>query len=137
MKMFPSSIESCILWSPVPTYGRMPLYHAMFAQNSLEKIFNDCKNDSLCNKSFPNLESEFGALIQKSKEYPFHVVYTDTVGHKETYSISWDVFETKLRTLMYTPYSIRQIPYLIHQTYIGNWNPLLSYILLEMIQVIL
>lgn len=123
MKMFPSSIESCILWSPLPTYARMPLYHAQFAQNSLDKIFNDCKTDSLCNKTFPKIESEFRELMQKSKESPFQIPYTDDTGHKKVYSVTWNTFETKLRTLMYAPNSIRQIPYIIHQAYRSNWKP--------------
>ncbi|MES1225409.1 MAG: alpha/beta fold hydrolase [Bacteroidota bacterium] len=126
MKYFPSSIESCILWSPIPTYGKVPLYHAKFAQNSLEKIFYDCKQDSVCHNSFPNIETEFNLLNKKSKEISFSFIDTNSLGKSEKLSFSWNTFQTKLRTLMYAPGGIRQIPYIVHQAYLGNLNPFIS-----------
>jgi len=123
MKMFPSSVESCILWSPIPTYGKMPLYHARFAQNSLDKVFDDCMHNSGCQYAFPNIKNEFDALMKKGKQTPFSFEYVDTSGKKGLLSISWNAFETKLRSLLYTPAGIRQIPYVIHQAFIGNFNP--------------
>ena len=126
MKMFPSSIESSILWSPVPTYARMPLYHAKFAQASLEKIFKNCELDSSCNNTFPNLTKEFNLLMESKIEKPFSFSYPNSSGNSEQILFSWNVFQTKLRTLMYAPFGIQQIPYIIHQTYLGNLNPFIS-----------
>jgi len=126
MRMFPTSIESCILWSPIPTYGRMPLYHAKFAQNSLEKLFNDCKHDSTCHNTFPNIENEFNLLMKKSKDTPFTFLSTNSSGHSEQLSFSWNTFQTKLRSLMYAPMGMRQIPYIIHETYRDNLNPFIA-----------
>ncbi len=126
MKMFPASIESCILWSPVPTYGKMPLYHAKFAQNSLEQIFNDCRHDPVCHNSFPDIENEFDLLMKKRKNTPFTFLYTNSSGYSERLSFSWNTFQTKLRSLMYTPSGMRQVPYIIHQAYIGNFNPFIA-----------
>src|SRR6267154_6320061 len=53
MKMFPNSVASCLLWSPTTTYSKLPLYHSFFAEESIKKIFKDCKDDSLCNLTFP------------------------------------------------------------------------------------
>lgn len=126
MKMFPSSIESCILWSPVPTYGRMPLYHARYAQNTLDKLIADCRKDSLCNNNFPGFETEFNSLEQKGKLLPFTFMVTDSSGRSKKYSISWNVLETKIRSLMYSPEGLHTIPFLIHQLYLGNFNPLIK-----------
>ncbi len=124
MKMFPSSVESSILWSPVPTYAKMPLYHAKFAQTSLKKIFKDCGLDSGCNIAFPNLSREFDLLMESKNEKPF--LYTDGTGHSGQISFSWNAFQTKLRTLMYAPFGIQQIPYIIHQAYLDNLSPFIS-----------
>jgi pimeloyl-ACP methyl ester carboxylesterase len=126
MKLFPSSIESCILWSPVTTYARMPLYHARFAQNSLEKLFSDCSHDPLCHNSFPELENEFDSLMQKRKNSPFTFSLKDSSGHSEQLSFSWNTFQTKLRSLLYTPEGMRQVPYIIHQAWTGNINPFIA-----------
>jgi len=121
MKMFPASVESCILWSRLPTYGKMPLYHAKFAQESMQKIFSDCNHDSACHLNFPALESEFNSLMQKfnAKGHNYKI-------GNENITIPWNAFQTKLRTLMYSPGGIRQIPYLIHQTYLGNLDPFIA-----------
>lgn len=126
MSMFPESIESCVLWSPIPTYGRIPLYHARFAQNALDKLFEQCRNDSVCHDSFPNLKNEFTELMQAGRSAPFKVRHPDQKGKMEQLSISWDAFETKVRSQMYTPAGLRSLPYLIHQSYLGNFEPFLA-----------
>jgi pimeloyl-ACP methyl ester carboxylesterase len=123
MKTFPAAIESCILWSPIPTYGRMPLYHARFAQNSLEKVFDDCGRDPACRAAFPDIRSEFEALWKKGRQPASGFAYSDPAGGSERLSISWNAFETKLRSLLYTPAGIRQIPFVVHQAYKGNLQP--------------
>jgi pimeloyl-ACP methyl ester carboxylesterase len=126
MKMFSSSIEGTVLWSPTPTYSRMPLFHAKYAQNTLEKLIADCKTDSLCHTNFPNFENEFNALQQKGKSSPFTFHVADSSGKPKQYSMSWDVMETKLRSVMYSPEGLRTIPFLIHQLYLGNFDPFIK-----------
>lgn len=126
MKYFPSSIESAALWSPIPTYGKLPLYHARFAQNSLNKIFLDCKQQSVCGTAYPNLQAEFNLLNEKLKANSLSIQDSKTETKSETVLLTWNTFQTKLRTLMYAPEGIRQIPYIIHQTYLGNLDPFLS-----------
>jgi pimeloyl-ACP methyl ester carboxylesterase len=126
MKMFPSSIDGCILMSPIATYGKMPLYHARYAQDALNKLFDDCNNNTACKEAFPNLQTEFAALMQKGMQQPFKADFKDSTGKTEQVAISWHVFETKMRSLMYTPAGDASIPYLIHQSYLGNFYPFLS-----------
>ncbi|MBS1657036.1 MAG: alpha/beta hydrolase [Bacteroidetes bacterium] len=126
MKMFPESIESCVLWSPVPSYAHMPLYHARFAQNTLDSLFTECERDSLCHAAFPNLRYEFNDLMQKGKRGPFEVEHADAGGRQEPLKISWDAYETELRFLMYSPAGLRSLPYVIHQSYLGNFEPFLA-----------
>jgi pimeloyl-ACP methyl ester carboxylesterase len=118
MKLFPASVESCILWSPLPTYAKMPMYHARFAQNSLQQLFNDCKSDAACHVAFPDIENEFNRLMQKGKK--------GGLGYSNGVLIPWNAFQTKLRTLLYHPGSMRKIPYIIHETYLGNFKPFLD-----------
>lgn len=123
MKMFPASIQSCVLWSPIPIDGKMPLYHARFAQDALEKIFDDCKSDPLCNREFPKFKEEFRSLMAKTSKTPFTFVSKNAAGKQEQLVISWHAFETRLRRLMYSPDGIRQIPFIVHNAFLGNLNP--------------
>lgn len=123
MRMYQQSISSVVLWSPVYTYARMPLYHAKFAQDVLDMIWNDCKNDQDCNMAYPNIKNEFDQLMKRWKQKPFVYELQDSTTAKQIVKISWDAFQTKLRTLMYMPGSIRSIPYLVHEAYTGNLKP--------------
>lgn len=126
MKMFPNSIESCVLWSPTTTSSRMPLYHAQYAEASLNKLFSDCKRDSLCNLSFPNIREEFRELMEKGKRKSFQYKWKSKNGETKEVTIPWYSFHTKIRSLMYTPFGLRQIPFIIHQSYLENWLPFIS-----------
>lgn len=126
MKMFPNSVESCVLWSPTKTSSRMPLYHAQYAEASIKKIFEDCKEDSLCNKTFQNIENEFRELIKRGNQEPFKFEIKSQSGENKTIAIPLHSFNSKIRSLMYSPYGIRQIPFIIHQSYLGNWQPFIS-----------
>jgi pimeloyl-ACP methyl ester carboxylesterase len=126
MKMFPAAIESCILWSPIPTYGKMPLYHAKFAQNSLQHLFDDCHNDSACHYSFPAFGTEFNSLYKKHKDTLFSFKSLNSAGDSARINFSWNAFFTKIRSLMYTPGGMRQIPYIVHQASIGNLIPFIN-----------
>jgi pimeloyl-ACP methyl ester carboxylesterase len=123
MKMFPDAVESCVLWSPTTIYSRMPLYHAQFAQESLEKLFEDCKADSLCSRSFPNINEEFNTLHARGIEKPFRY---KSEGEEKEITIPWYAFHTKIRSLMYSPYGLRRLPYIIHESSKGNWEPFIS-----------
>jgi pimeloyl-ACP methyl ester carboxylesterase len=123
LKLFPSSIDKCILWSPTSIDSRMPLYHARFAQQALDKLIADCEHDSLCHTSFPDFAKEFYALKDRS---PFTVRAADSAGHVQPYTVSWDEVETKIRELTYSPAGLRSIPSLVHQLYLGNFDPFLK-----------
>jgi pimeloyl-ACP methyl ester carboxylesterase len=126
IRRFPSSVESAVLHSPTSTGSRMPLFHARFAQDTLDKLFDDCLKDSSCKNSFPLLKKEFNALMQAGKKRPFNIVHTMSDGSKKNLSISWDAFQTKIRSMMYQPRTLRKIPSIIHKVYQGNWKPFVS-----------
>ena len=119
LKLFPSAIEKCILWSATSINSRMPLYHALFAQRAFDKLVADCKHDSLCSAAFPEFEKEFYALKNRS---PFTIRIPDSAGTIKSYTVSWDAAETKIRELMYSPAGLRSIPFLVHQLYLGNFE---------------
>lgn len=126
MKKFPGSVESTVLWSPTTPYSRMPLYHAQYAQESINKLFEDCANDSKCKLAFPNIKEEFIALMQKGKEKPFRYLVKEEDGNTKELIIPRYAFHTKIRSLLYAPDGMRQIPFIIHQSYLGNWQPFIS-----------
>lgn len=126
MKMFPNSVASCVLWSSTTTSSKLPLYNALYAEESINKIFNDCKNDTLCNLTFPNFKEEFNDLMRRGKNEPFEYKFKNAIGETQNIIIPWYSFQTKIRSLMYSPLGIRQIPFIVHQSYTGNWQAFIS-----------
>ena len=126
MKMFPASVESSVLWSPAITYSKMPLSFARDADESLNKLFEDCKNDSLCNATFPNVKTEFNSVIARGKSKPFTYKLKSETGEIREVTIPWYSFHTKIRSLMYMPAGLRKIPFIVHQSYLENWQPFIS-----------
>ncbi|MCA1625292.1 MAG: alpha/beta hydrolase [Acidobacteria bacterium] len=126
MRQFPASVESAVFHSPTSTNSKAPLFHARFAQDTLDKLFDDCLNDSPCKTSFPLLKKEFNELMQKGKKRPFNIVHTMSDGSKKNLFISWNAFQTKIRSMMYQPRTLKKIPSIIHQAYQGNWKPFVS-----------
>lgn len=126
MRRFPKAVQTVVLQSPTSTGSRMPLYHAKFAQASLDKLFEDCAKDSLCKINFPFLKQEFNDLMFIGSKQNFKTFFSFSDSSTKQLSIPWDIFQTKLRTLMYDPEGLKQIPFIIHQAASGNWKPFLS-----------
>jgi pimeloyl-ACP methyl ester carboxylesterase len=123
MKMFPESVESVVLESPTTTYSKLPLYHAPFAEEAIAKLFADCKSDSACNATFPEIKREFSELKKRGQREPFAYKLRNEEGETTNITIPWHSFETKIRGLMYRPTGLRRLPYIIHEASKGNWQP--------------
>lgn len=122
MRMYPGSLSAAVLLSATPTYARMPLYHARFAQDALELLWEDCKKDTGCSRNYPNIKNEFNELMKQWKQKPLPYSWKDSLGNENNISISWDAFQTKIRSLMYAPFTMRTIPYLVHEAWKGNYT---------------
>ncbi len=126
MKLFPESIVSATLWSPVAMNAKMPLFHARFAQDAINKIFDECLKDSLCRSEFPDIKNDFINLMSswKTKSKQFH--YTDQQGLPVSIEIPWPAFHTKIRSLSYHPAGMRTIPFIIHSAAKGDLKPFIK-----------
>lgn len=126
MKLFPESVQSSVLWSPMPMEHKVPVYHAQFAQQSIERLFIDCSRDEICRNAYPTFRQEFITLQKLGEEGPFQFNRINARGEEETISIPWHAFQTKIRDLMNVPLGMRQIPYIVNQAYNGNFQPFIS-----------
>lgn len=122
MRRFPASVETAVLWSPTSTGSRMPLYHAPFAEATLQKLFNDCKNDPFCGKAYPELKKDFVSLMRRMQNNPVTIQNADSV----IITLPWHAFQTKIRSQMYQPYTLRQLPFIITEAAKGAWQPFLE-----------
>lgn len=61
----PAAIRSAILLGTVPDDARVPLFHARHAQDTLDQVLADCAADTTCSTDFPNLATQWTALLDR------------------------------------------------------------------------
>lgn len=103
---FGANVHSAVLNSIVPADQAPPTHHARAATRALSLVFVDCAADAVCAKAFPDLKGDFDkALARLDRDGGF----------------ARAIFLEKLRTLMYGPAGLRQVPFFIHQAAQGDF----------------
>lgn len=125
MDQYPNSINRTVLHAPLAPDLDVVCHRGRYAQKALNILFNYCYKDSLCNSSFPDIKQEFETLMKRIKEERVRVDIgtTDTVYNVE---LSWPPVASKIAELLYEDASYTKIPYIIHEAYLENYNPLMD-----------
>jgi pimeloyl-ACP methyl ester carboxylesterase len=123
MDQYPNSINRTVLHAPDAPDLDAGSHRGRYAQKALNLLFDFCYKDSLCNSNFPNIKQEFEILMKRIQEERVRVDIgtTDTVYSIE---LSWPPIASKIAGLLYEDASYTQIPYIIHEAYLENYNPL-------------
>jgi len=124
MRQHPETVRTAVLNGVAPIAFKNPLFHAPNAEESIRLLMARCANDPKCSAAYPNLEDEFHIILDRLKKEPADV----TITHPETkervpVKLHKAAFAEGLRTMMYGGRSIRQVPYLIHRAFEGDYEP--------------
>lgn len=113
---FPQDVKSLILDSPIPDIAKN-YYNTSTSKymNSLEKIFEECKNDPNCNKQYPNLESTYYATIEKIAKKPITVRVDKKTIPSGLFTYNVEDFKVCIQQSLYKKKIIEVIPLLITQ----------------------
>ncbi len=124
MRRHPETVRSAILNGVLPIANKNPLFHASSAQEAIQLLLIDCIDNPECRFAFPNLEEEFLTVLERLDEEPVGVLVDHPVT-KERVRVNLDraSFTEALRTMMYSYGRNRQVPYLIHQAFLGDYEP--------------
>lgn len=123
---FPADIKSIILDSSISDISK-DYYNNSTSKfmNSLEKVFEDCKNDPNCNKQYPNLENTFYSVIERLNKKPITVEVDKKIIPGGTFTYNVEDFKVCLQQSLYQKQLIEVIPLLIKQFKEEN-KPVLS-----------
>jgi len=125
---YSNNVRTATLKGLVPENLIIPLNFAKDSQRSLEFLINDCKNNYLCSKTFPNFEKEFHTLIKQS--YPIYVSVTNPKTQlDETVQITKESVALTFRSLLAVPTFTQQIPFIVSEAHKGNYKILAELIL--------
>jgi pimeloyl-ACP methyl ester carboxylesterase len=133
---YPERVRSLLLTGVVPPGLRIPSLHAVAGQQALDLVFARCAEDPACRARFPDVASDWASLIRALREQPATVAWsppagaTSDAGDAELIlTLSADVFAERVRTLMYSAFGAREIPFLVHHAARGDFKPFLDRVL--------
>lgn len=124
-RAFPASVRSLILdgvAAPdqvIPAGGRD-------AQAALDKLFEGCRKDALCNKAYPNLRAEFDSLATRTEAGIKLSVADPRTAQPVTFTMTAQRFNGTIHNILYSPADARRLPFLIHSAYQGRWEPFIA-----------
>jgi pimeloyl-ACP methyl ester carboxylesterase len=112
LRAFPQSVRTVYLGSVVPLDVPTPLTMAKTAESARNQMFDACAADPACKAAFPNLRSEFSAIVQQLE--------SDKAPIARGRAAEW------FRSKTYRPYSSTDLPWMIHRAYAGDWSPIVA-----------
>lgn len=124
LRMYPDSVRSVIIDGVAPPDIALPTFIERDASAALEKVFVDCAEQSVCATAYPNLRQHYVELLDRLQQ-PQKIMLRDGVDNSEReVTVSRDMIVAVLRFTLYGRETQRLTPYLIEQTYAGNFQPL-------------
>jgi len=79
MREYPESIRSVILDSPLPLESSYDEESAKNLMEVLNRIFDDCESQIVCNEQFPNLKNRFFEFLVETNKSPLVLSSGDSV----------------------------------------------------------
>lgn len=123
----PERVRSILMMGPASIDTKMPMYHAPLAERTFKRLCQDCLADSACNVTFPDIEMKLRAVVERLRAVPAVVSYAHPeLSQAQQVSVSPETFVEFLRSMLYSNWSRRRIPYIVQQAYDGNFIPFLD-----------
>ena len=128
MRMFPDSLKSVVLDSvgpievPIGTFGQS-------AARSFNLLLDSCQNDDHCNAAYPDLAAEYKAVVARLEKAPVKLeIAHPRLGTKTDFVLSRSKFISNLRLQLYSMQTRTLVPLIIHQAFLGNYQPVIGLI---------
>lgn len=126
MRLFPQSLESVVLDSVGPIEVPIGLFGQSGAR-SFNLLIENCKKDAACQQAFPDLADEFQAVKKRlAKESVTLDILHPRLGTKIKLMLNESKFTGNLRFQLYGVDSRKMVPLVIHQAFLGNYQPLIG-----------
>ena len=131
LRRYPERTRSVVLDGVIPAGEVLGPDIALFAQAAVEAIFDRCAESEACADRFPEVESEFAALLERLAASPEEVTLNHPVtGEAAERRFSNQELAGAVRLLAYAPASAALLPHLIHEGARGNLSPLTAQIMM-------
>lgn len=122
MEIFPKSIHKSVLHSPGAPWINNHLERAQWMDNALNELFRECEEAADCHAAYPDLRSEFDEIHQRFKNNEIEI----PVQNNQKILLSWNPIIASFFTKLYQATTYTSLPFIIHETYLENYDPLLE-----------
>lgn len=117
---FPEDIKTLILDSPIADIGKYYTNNTANYIKSLNKVFEACKNDSLCNSAYPDLERIYYKTIEQLTKNPVTIKVDRSIIENGQFTYNAEDFKVAIHQALYQKQLIKVLPLLIYQFYNEN-----------------
>lgn len=122
----PASVRATILDAVAPpevVVGPFGLHGAQ----SFNMLLDQCAASPDCAKTFPNLSQLYQETLQQLTDHPVALTVKDPLSNEPTdMLITAGRFTSVMRVGLYHPMTRQLLPYVIQQTHLGNYTPLVG-----------
>ena len=132
LRQHEAHVRSVVLLSG--SVGNVPIWErqAANAQKALDATFSRCESDPACHSAFPDVNTEFAALLQRLDKKPVIIEWQGG-----TLTLTRDLFAAKVEDMTRDANRAAALPRLIHRAYTlddwetfgeaswGDWSPLM------------
>ena len=111
----PRKVRTLTIKAATPVAAKNPLYAARESQAALDRVFADCAADAKCSAAYPDLRSDFAAVMQSLAATPAKL------GDVE---VTKEIFAGVIRRFLYGADTQAMIPAVISAAKRGNFAPI-------------
>lgn len=121
---FPEDIKTLILDSSISDITQYYNQNTDNYMNSLKKVFRECKDDTECNKQYPDLEKKYYNTILKLTQKPITVKANKKNIPSGEFTYNVEDFKVAIQQCLYQKKLIQVLPLLITEFDRGNKSTL-------------
>lgn len=115
MRAHPANVVAAVLDGVVPFDFRAPLDYAANTQQSLDRLFADCRASAGCSADNPGLPAAFGRLLARVRAGPVAVTVRRSDGREVPAQLSAGDFAYAVRGLLYSTDNSRKLPVMMRR----------------------
>jgi pimeloyl-ACP methyl ester carboxylesterase len=128
LRMFPERVRTITLDAVVDPEFIIFMDAAQDGQAALEQFFARCEADQACNGTFPNVRSEYEAILARLEGSPVEIAMPHPLTNKPfEFTLTREIISSLVYNTLYVPELVATLPLSIHTAYADeNYIPLIS-----------
>jgi len=116
LRQFPGSVRTVTLDSVLPMQLALGQDHARMLDRAVAAVFEDCREDTACNRLYPGHGDELNALLAGLREEPRWITIDNpTTGEDQEIRVTAETLAVAIRFLSYASETQALLPLLIHE----------------------